>query len=241
VRAVPLSAVGGAVALVITLLMAAATLAAPPKLGPLMRPMGKAIVDWEEGVVFARAGAAADLRLPGVDAPRAAAVRAARGRAAKQLEPALAKIPLGKGRKRVPGAMDSALARGQVLDPDYQTNGGVVLALGVQLAHLVEPPPPASPKPAAPAAKPAARPEPAPPSLVLAVTSMPFEVAPTVVVKGKPYALGSAVYRLGKPPKDALAIPARRDGKGRLVLSKAPADLQAAGARAVIYVRRSNK
>jgi hypothetical protein len=201
---------------------AAPALAAPDKLGPLVRPLGKVVVDWEEGVVIARAGAAADLRLPGVDAPRLGAVRAARGRAAKDLKVALAKIPLGKGRKRVPAALEAALEKGQVLDPDYQTNGGVVLALGVQLAHLVEPPPAAGSKPA--------------PSLVLAVASMPFEVAPTVVVKGKPYPLASAVYRLGKPPKDALAVTAKRDGKGRLVLSRPPADLQAAGAKAVIYL-----
>jgi hypothetical protein len=200
--------------------------AAPPqKLGPLVRPVGKAVVDWEEGVVFARAGAAADLRLPGVDAPRAGAVRAARGKAAKELKVAVAKIPLGKGRKRVPAAVEAALEKGQVLDPDFQTNGGVVLALGVQLAHLVEAPP--------------AQTKAAP--LVLAVASMPFEVAPTVLVKGKPYPLASAVYRLGKPPRDAQAITARRDGKGRLVLSKPPADLQPAGARATIYVRSAKK
>jgi hypothetical protein len=196
------------------------------KLGPLVRPVGKAIVDWEEGVVVARAGAAADLRLPGVDAPRLGAVRAARGRAAKDLKVALAKIPLGRGRKRVPAALESALDRGQVLEPDYQTNGGVVLAFGVQLAHLVESPP--------------ARSEPAAP-LVLAVPNMPFEVAPTVVIKGKPHPLASAVYRLGKPPKDVQALTAKRDGKGRLVISKPPADLQPAGAKAVIYVRSAKK
>ena len=207
--------------------------ASAQKLGPLVRPLGKAIVDWEQGVVFARAGAAADLRLPGVDAPRQGAVRAARGRAAKTLKVALTKIPLGKGRKRVPATVEAALEQGQVLDPDYQTNGGVVLALGVQLAHLVEPPPSPGATPAAPS-KPAA-------PLVLAVASMPFEVAPTVLVKGKPYPLASAVYRLGRPPKQTPAISARRDGKGRLVLSKPPADLQLAGARAVIYLRSAKK
>jgi hypothetical protein len=219
VRASP---IGTVVALV---LLGGELQAAPPdKLGPLVRPVGKAVVDWEEGVVFARAGAAADLRLPGVDAPRAGAVRAARGKAAKELKLALAKIPLGKGRKRVPAAVEAALDKGQVLDPDFQTNGGVVLALGVQLAHLVEAPPAGKAAP-----------------LTLAVASMPFEVAPTVLVKGKPYPLASAVYRLGKPPKDAQAITAKRDGKGRLVLSKPPADLQAGGARAVIYVRSAKK
>jgi hypothetical protein len=240
VRAVQVAAFLGAAPLTLTLLLVSSPslTAAEPKLGPLVRPVGKAMVDWEEGVVVARAGAAADLRLPGVDAPRLGAVRAARGRAAKDLKVALAKIPLGRGRKRVPAALESALDRGQVLEPDYQTNGGVVLALGVQLAHLVEPP--SAPGATSPAIKPPARTEPAPP-LVLAVPNMPFEVAPTVVIKGKPHPLASAVYRLGKPPKDVQALTAKRDGKGRLVISKPPADLQPSGLRAVIYVRSAKK
>jgi hypothetical protein len=73
------------------------------------------------------------------------------------------------------------------------------------------------------------------------VPAMPFEVAPTVVIKGKPYPLASAVYRLGKPPKDAQAVTAKRDGKGRLVLSKPPADLQPTGRAAIIYIRSTKK
>ena len=168
------------------------------KLGPLVRPLGKVVVDWEEGVVIARAGAAADLRLPGVDAPRLGAVRAARGRAAKELKVALAKIPLGRGRKRVPAALDAALERGQVLEPDYQTNGGVVLALGVQLAHLVEPPP-------APAATSRRGTKPARQDRrhrwCSPCRACRSRWRPPWSIKGKPYPLASAVYRLGKPPE----------------------------------------
>jgi hypothetical protein len=172
-----------------------------------------------------------------VDAPRLGAVRVARGRAAKDLKAALAKIPLGPGRKRVPGAVETALERGEVLAPEYQTNGGVLLALGVRFEDLVAPAPAT---PGATDAKPPARTEPAPP-LVLAVASMPLEVAPTLLVKGKPYPLAAAVYRLGKPPKDIQALQARRDGKGRLVIAKPPAEFAPAGVRAIIYVRSAKR
>jgi hypothetical protein len=89
-----------------------------------------------------------------------------------------------------------------VLDPDYQTNGGVVLALGVQLAHLVEPPPRRGEH---------ARASPGARRRQHALPRSPRRW----VIKGKPVPLASAVYRLGKPPKDVEALAAKRDGKGR--------------------------
>ena len=228
------------------LITAAGPARASDKLGPLVRPLGKAVVDWQEGVVTARAGAAADLRLPGVDASRVGAVRAARGKAAAVLQSALAKLPMGAGRKTAPGHIDAALERVQVIEPQYQSNGGVVLAVGVRFDDLGAPPVSGARchrcqircKSGATSGAVAVAKPPAPPQLVLSIASMPLEVAPTVLARGKPYRLAAAVYRIGRPPRDAAALPVRRDRKGRLVLSgtrAGPTELE--GARALIYVR----
>ena len=113
---------------------------------------------------------------------------------------ALAKIPLGRGRKRVPAALKSALDRGQVLEPDYQTNGGVLLALGVQLAHLVEPPS-APERATSPATKPPGTHRTGATAGARRPRTCRFEVAPTVVIKGKPHPLASAVYAWANLPK----------------------------------------
>jgi hypothetical protein len=225
----------GAAALFAATLASSGVAGAAEKLGPLVRPLGKAVVDWQQGLVMARAGAAADLRLPGVDAPRAGAVRAARGRAAEVLRVALRKLPLGRGRKTSPGDIDAALARLQVIEPEYQSNGGVWLSAGVRFHDLTSPAP--VPKPGTPG--PAAPP---PTELVLAVASMPLEVAPIIVVAGKRHQLAAAVYRIGRPPKGAGALSVRRNGKGQLVLPRPPPGAgeppaRLDGARALIYVR----
>ncbi len=191
---------------------------------PLVRALGAAEVDWSRGLLKARAGAAADMRLPGPDATRADAQRRARVAAVKILRGALDDLPLGGGRRLNRTAIDGALERARVLTADYQSNGGVVLELGVAFADLD----PGSRGRTGEAGE---------GSLTLAVPSMPLEALPTVVV-GKQEVSTAAVYRLGDPPKDAGSIRAKRDKAGRLVVTPGKAEVDARAAKGlVIYVR----
>jgi hypothetical protein len=206
-------------------------LAAPPAQAAsdaaLIRNLGDAKVDWTSGVITARAGAAADLRLPGPEAARPAAVRRARERAAVKLRQALEKLPLRQGRKPEAKQIDAALGRAEVSAADHQCNGGVLLTLAVSFADLQEAK--AVPRKPAPAA----------PDLVLSVAKMPLEVSPVLLVGAAEVPLGSASYRLGAAPKADKPLTAKRDRAGRLVVpaAKAPPATSLRGARAVIYVR----
>jgi hypothetical protein len=147
----------------------------------------------------------------------------------------------------------AVVGRAKARDIDYESNGGVTLALGVDFADLATESEKAAP--VAPVAKPRRAPatgkiaasrvpdlERAPalgkpreahpegvasgavvPELLLSVPSMPLELAPRLLVGGDEKNLGSAVYRLGEAPRARKAHPAKRDKAGRLVVSL-PAD-----------------
>jgi hypothetical protein len=195
---------------------------------PLVRSLGGAEVDWGKGLLRARAGAAADPRLPGPDATRADAQRRARERALKILRAALDDLPLGGSRRLNKAAIDGALERVRVLSADYQSNGGVVLELGVAFADL----------------EPGKRPPKPPESgtedsqLTLSVSSMPLEAMPTVLL-GKEEVSRAAVYRLGEPPKSAGSLRARRDKAGRLVLPAGKSEQETRAAKGLIIYLRS--
>jgi hypothetical protein len=228
----------GRAAVALAVLWAAVSAAAAAAANPLVRPLGRAEVDWSAGVVSARGAAAADLRLPGVEAARPAATREARVRAARVLREALVKLPLRKGKHPSAGLVDAALERASVIAADPQSNGGVLVTLGVRFGDLGEERP-------APAGKGARPPEPPAPEVVLSVPSMPLEAMPVLLVGKAEIPLASAVYRLGPAPKGDKPVAARRDRAGRLVVPAGKrggkpaldADSLRGGARAVIYVR----
>jgi hypothetical protein len=194
---------------------------------PLVRALGEAQVDWGKGLLKARAGAAADPRLPGPDAARADAQRRARTRALKILRDALEDLPLGGGRKLGKTAIDDALGRVRVVSAEYQSNGGVVLELGVSFTDLD-----------AGGRATAAGPPSEDGGLTLSVSSMPLEAMPTVLV-GKEQLSSAAVYRLGEPPRSADSLRARRDKSGRLVLPAGKTELEARAAKGLIIYLRS--
>ena len=175
------------------------------------RAVAGAEVDWSAGIITAQAGAAADIRMPGPSAARPGAERRARAAAEEKLRAALRELGQGK-------QLEDKAAQATVSRIEYQSNGGVVLALALRFTDLVS-------------AKPAAA--------SLRVSSMPFVLAPVVVAGGKTAATAFATYRPASDcPKDA--PPARRDGAGRLVLSDADAGLvdSLAGRAVVIYLEK---
>jgi hypothetical protein len=116
---------------------------------PLLQTLAQAEVDWETGSVTVHAGAAADLRLPGPDAARPAARRAAEKQAEARLAEALKLLPLGGSRHFSDRTIAAALPRARAKDIDYQSNGGVTLSYGIDFTDLVvepeaAPPPSAS-------------------------------------------------------------------------------------------------
>jgi hypothetical protein len=154
------------------------------KASPLLQTVADTEVDWEAGSVTARAGAAADLRLPGPDAARPAARRAAEQRAVVRLTQALEALPLAGTRHLSPQVIAAVVGRAKARDIDYQSNGGVMLSLGVDFADLATETEKSAPAaPAAPVAKPA-RPGHAPAQGKIAATKVPdLERAPA---PGKP-------------------------------------------------------
>jgi hypothetical protein len=228
--------------------MLAAPLARAEGKNPLVRTLGPAEVDWEAGTVSVQAGAAPDLRLPGPEAARPAARRAAEKAGAQRLGDALEKLALGGGRRFTPALAAAAAARAKVKDVEYQSNGGVLLTLEVEFGDLA---PPAKSELEAKEVKPPPKgqvdaeraPAEEPLELTLSVTSMPLEVAPRVYSGGLEHTLGAAVYRLGEAPKaERRVFAAKRDRQGRLTFA-APASVirQLDGARATIFLRSVGK
>lgn len=195
--------------------MASSLLAA----GGLVRPLGDAKVDWEAGVVIAEAGAAADIRMPSIDAARAGAERRARAAAEAKLRDALARLPLGGRRKLDAAAIDRAIGRAKA-EVDYQSNGGAIVRLAARVADT------------------AGGPDAGDAEVVLAVASMPLEAAPVAVVAGKPAPVAAARYRVGPAPATARARKAKRDGEGRLVIE---GDTPLGAASVIIYVGKVEK
>lgn len=181
------------------------------------RTLVGAEVDFATGTITAQAGAAADIRMPGPNAARPGAERRARVAAEEKLR--VASRELGQGGAIDPGAVDAAIARAQVARIEYQSNGGVVLWLALRFSDLA----PAKPAPFA-----------------LRTNIAPLAFSPTVAGAGKAVRVAYATYKPAKDaPKDARA--ASRDGKGRLVLDAAEADMidSFAGRSVVIYLEKA--
>ena len=189
-----------------------ATSAAAKDAAAFRRQLGEVEVDWTAGTLTARAGAAADLRMPNANAARPGAERRARQAAEEKLRAALRE--LARGRQ----VDEKVLARATVARAEYQSNGGVVLWLTLAFADLA-------------LAKPT--------DISLRVARMPFALAPMVVAGAKASAVGLATYRPATDaPKSAIRV--ERDAHGRLVLPSAQAHAfdSLAGAAVVIYLEK---
>jgi hypothetical protein len=200
------------------------------------RPDGVEI-DWRDGTLTARGGAAADLSLPSADLARPGAVRRARAAALARIKEALADLPAGgvvdgagaKGRhpadaparRLAPDAISRALDRARTLGIDYQSNGGALVRVQVRFTDWLAPEEP----PEGPA---------------LAVREMRLGAAPLVHVGGREVAVGAARYHLGEAPAGAHAVAAKVDREGRLAIAAGDRALgeKLAGAAIVIYVEK---
>ncbi len=236
--------VAGALAVAVTFAVAPARAATPVALEETRGPVS---IDWAEGTVTARGGAAADLRMPSADLARPGAERRARAVATTRLKDALAGLPLGPGRALSGEAVEQALGHAQVVDVEYQSNGGAVVRLrarfGDWLAAEPQPGPALSVSEAHLAAAPALR---------LGASKTAAKPAGKKGSKDKEakddepeIVTGAARYRIGAPPAGTHAIAVRIDHDGRWVLQrekgeKGDKDLaeRLAGASIVIYVQK---
>jgi hypothetical protein len=191
----------------------------------LVRPLAGAEVDWSAGTVTASAGAAADMRMPSPAAARPGAERRARAAALDKLRAALRALPL-RGKQRLgEKQVEAALGHASTTRIEYQSNGGVVLWVGVRFTDLV-------------ASATTTSTSTTTGLVALAVGAMPLELAPLLVAGAKEIVLGHARYHQGPPPAGAISV--RRDDKGRLLLpsgSETTLD-QLAGGPVVIYLQR---
>lgn len=184
--------------------------------GPsFIRDLAGAEIDWSAGAITARAGSAADIRMPGPNAARPGAERRARAAAEVKLRAALRTLAHGRTLD-----VDAAVKRASVVRSEYQSDGGVFLWLGLRFTEVVE------------GGKNAAK--------ALKTASMPFAFAPTLTGAGKEAQVSFAIYRpMSECPKDAL--PVERDSRGRLEITGADANLvdSFAGAAVVIYLEQA--
>jgi hypothetical protein len=219
------------------LLLVAGPAAADEK---LVRTLGGSEIDWSAGLITARGGAAADFHLPTAELARPGAERRAQAQARARLRATLDDLPTG-GRKLSEAQKEAAVARAHREAVDYQSNGGVLLTLGLGFGDVV---PPKEPSRVVTTAD-AGAPEPArkAPERALSVASMPFELAPRLAVGERDAPVAWAIYRLGPPPAGVDAIAVHRDRAGRLVLPKGEAKAlqKLAGAPVVIYVQKTPK
>jgi len=182
-------------------LLAAVAAARAASAGPAATPnaleeaRGAVSIDWGEGTVIARAGAAADLRMPSADLARPGSERRARASAVTRLKEALAALPLGGGRTLPADAVERALGRAELVDVEYQSNGGAVVRLRARFGDWLPAPPPAGP------------------ALVLGEARL--GAAPALRVAGQEVASGAARYRIGAPPAGTHAIAVKVDREGR--------------------------
>ncbi len=177
-------------------------------------------VDWGRGTLRASGGAAADLRMPSVDVARPGAERRARATALAKLRDALAKLPLGGGRRLGGAAIERALGRARTLDTEYQSNGGAIVRLEIRFADWIDG-------------------TALPSEVTLAVPETRLAAAPEIQRGGRLVAIGAATYHFGPPPPTARVLPARLDAAGRLVIEGAgELDAKLAASVALIYVRK---
>jgi hypothetical protein len=201
---------------------------APAAAGALDETRGPISIDWGEGTLTARGGAAADLRMPSADLARPGAERRARATALARLKDALTTLPLGGGRTLSADAVDRALARVVTVDIQYQSNGGAVVLMRARFGDWL-----AAPVPSGPA---------------LSLSEAHLAAAPALRVAGKDVVSGAARYRIGAAPSGSHAIAVKSDADGNLVVGKGrkadknerDPDLadKLAGAAIVIYVQK---
>jgi len=198
----------------------------------LVRPLAGAEVDWSAGTVTASAGAAADMRMPSPAAGRPGAERRARAAALDKLRAALRALPL-RGKQRLgEKQVEAALGQASTTRIEYQSNGGVVLWVGVRFTDLVASAATTSTSTTTATSTTTTT------ATVLAVAAMPLELEPLLVSGGKEIVAGHARYHQGPPPTDAINV--RRDENGRLLLpsgSQSTLDQLAAGP-VVIYLQK---
>lgn len=210
---------------VVVVVVAGFSTAHAAKPASLVRPLARAEVDWSAGTVTASAGAAADMRMPSPDAARPGAERRARAAAIEKLRAALRVLPIRGGERLGEKQVEAALGHASTTRIEYQSNGGVVLWVGVGFEDLRGN---ASTTTTTTATG----------SVFLAVGAMPLELAPLLLVDGKEIAVRDVRYHQGPPPAGAITV--RRDDKGRLVLpkgSEATID-RLAGGPVVIYLQK---
>jgi hypothetical protein len=177
-------------------------------------------IDWMAGTLSATGGAAADLRMPSVDLARPGAERRARGAAEAKLRAALTALPVGGELSFKATDIDRALGRAQVVDTQYQSNGGAVVRLELPFGAWMEGESPhAGDAPAA----------------TLTVHAMRLAAAPAAKVGGREVRVGAAIYRVGTAPQTANALPAKVERGDRLVFA-ADADLAGKLARGVVLI-----
>jgi hypothetical protein len=233
----------------------------------LIRSLAGAEVDWSAGTVTVSAGAAADMRMPSPASARPGAERRARSAAVEKLRAALRTLPLRGSQRLEEKQVEAALGHASTTRIEYQSNGGVVLWVGVRFTDLVasvtatatatpfggfgtdnppHQPPRASRAPVAATASTTATATTTATvtatvtgSVVLAVGAMPLELAPLLVGGGKEIVLGYARYHQGPPPAGAISV--GRDDKGRLLLPKGSESAldQLAGGPVVIYLQKA--
>jgi hypothetical protein len=214
---------------VVTLATLTAVHAAKP--ASLVQPLAGAEVDWSAGTVTASAGAAADMRMPSPAAARPGAERRARAAAIEKLRSALRLLPL-RGHERLgEKQVEAALGHASTMRTEYQSNGGVVLWVGVRIEGLW-----GNASTTTTTATTTTTTTTLP--VVLAVGAMPLELTPLVVAGSRESVVRRVRYQLDPPPAGAISV--RRDDKGRLVLPKgAEATLDAlAGGPVVIYLQK---
>jgi hypothetical protein len=119
--------------------------------------------------------------------------------------------------------VDAALSHASTTRIEYQSNGGVVLWVGVRFDDLLG---------KAPSLSSDTRP------VVLAVGAMSLELTPLLAVGGQEIVARHVRYQQGPPPADAISV--RRDDKGRLVFPTGaePALDRLAGGPVVIYLQK---
>jgi hypothetical protein len=218
----------------------------------LVRPLAGAEVDWSAGTVTASAGAAADMRMPSPDAARPGAERRARAAAVEKLRAALRALPVRGSERLGEKQVEAALSHASTTRIEYQSNGGVVLWVGLRFEELVKnasatpfggfgtDSPPHQPPRAlrAPVATTATTTATTAGPVVLAVGAMSLELTPLLVAGGQEIVARHVRYQQGPPPADAISV--RRDDKGRLILRKGsePTLDRLADGPVVIYLQK---
>jgi hypothetical protein len=185
----------------------------------LISTVGEVEVDHGQGTVTARAGAAADIRMPSPNAARPGAERRAQAAADERLRDALRALMKKEGEALAAPAVDAALAKAVTSRTEYQSNGGVFLWRQVSFADFSGGKAGSSP------------------ALTLSVPAMPARIVPTVKIGDQKVFPAYVVLRRESPGKEALA--AKWDKKTS-TLSIAGADPalrdKLAGAVVAIYV-----